>query len=135
MGITIIPHFTATRVVTSIAFGLKNNPFDATFVNQTFVEAPYIFYPYYLMLYASGVYHTIFGVYYALSKLTNKSNKDKQDTVAIINNSRLWKGVAFVAAVVSVATVGAMSGHIYDIPDPPADKMNKIYALFGAKWK
>ncbi|ETO15874.1 hypothetical protein RFI_21493 [Reticulomyxa filosa] len=92
LGTVILGHIYAVRLGPIRFFGYKNtSELDSTFISWTLKEYGIAFYTYYTLLFASGLYHSLFGLYHSAWILK------KQKPVS--QYSSVWKWIAALSVI------------------------------------
>ena len=100
----ILPHSLATRIIPRFWFGEKS---DFSIVSHSLEELPYFFYPYYLLLGSSGLYHMAHGVAVAQQVLgIRKPDKGGWRTVVQSARFKILIGVGIVGLTSAVLAFG-----------------------------
>lgn len=104
--IAFFGHVLATRSP-SLIFGKE---VDMSFLHFSLTVAPWFFYPYYILLGTSGIYHITNGIISALRAL--KVNVPKQMAAPSSKIFWGWVGLGFVVTLISVLNIGGVINEV-----------------------
>jgi len=105
-------HIYATRIgpIRFFQYSKSSQELDSTFITWTLREFGTAFYVYYTLLYACGMYHSLFGLYYSAWILKTKR--------PISSNSSVWKWLAGISDVTGGLVALSFGGKFYNIEIP-----------------
>jgi len=122
-----IPHLYATRICPLIALGPKESEnLDVTLATLSFRLVSKYFYLYYTFLFASGLYHTVYGLYLS-NILLDRSNKKKPSDILTSMQSKYWQYFGGSCVIIGAIASAAICGGLFSIDITREDLLQKTY--------
>jgi len=120
LSAVIVGHVAATRLVPIKLFGRQgaSQKIDMSLIKHSFTISK-LFYPYYVMLFAAGLYHMVYGL--------NIANWELRKTRLGSLSSEQWKWLKYGSVCLGVLATLAYAGKFYDIPLRDEAALQKLF--------
>jgi len=120
LALSMIGHIAALRLLPIYALGYKKASIvDVTLATYAYKLWPYLFFPYYILLITTGIYHTFYGLYYANFVLRKKR--------WFSWNSSVWRNLAIISFTIGIISTAGACGFLFKIDMPLQDTWQSIF--------